>query len=200
MAATGLPRMTTRVLTCLFTTDSGTLTAAELVQQLQVSPASISKAVGHLEELELVRRERDPSGRRERYFVDDDVWIRAWMASARKNAVWADAIQRGAAVLGITTPAGVRLGAMGHFFAQLSDDMTGGPPPATDDALTLLVALVHAGAPLTADQLAIALDWPVNRVASALQFARSDRLSATQRAALRSASSAPSSLSSPPQS
>ncbi len=45
----GLPKMMSRVLSCLYTTDSGSLTASELVQRLQVSPASISKATTFLE-------------------------------------------------------------------------------------------------------------------------------------------------------
>jgi DNA-binding MarR family transcriptional regulator len=49
LARTGLPRMTARVLIRLFTSDSRSLTAAELVLRLRVSPASISKAIGHLE-------------------------------------------------------------------------------------------------------------------------------------------------------
>lgn len=60
MVGTGLPRMTARVLTCLYVTDEGSLTATELAQRLQVSPASVSKAVGELEQQELIRRERDP--------------------------------------------------------------------------------------------------------------------------------------------
>ena len=44
----GLPKMMSRVLVCLYTTDSGSL-ASELVQRLQVSPASISKAITFLE-------------------------------------------------------------------------------------------------------------------------------------------------------
>jgi DNA-binding transcriptional ArsR family regulator len=178
MAQTGLSRMAARVLVCLFTTDAGALTAADLVQQLQVSPASISKAVGYLEELELVRRERDPRRRRERYVVDDDVWLRAWTASARKNATWADAAQQGAEVLGATTPAGARLAGMGQFFARLSNDMAGGPTEAAiddiaalDDMLTALAALIHASTPLTVDQLATALGWPPDRVTSALHDA-----------------------------
>src|SRR6516164_8845328 len=43
LMASGLPKMMSRVLTCLTTTDAGSLTAAELVQRLQVSPASVSK-------------------------------------------------------------------------------------------------------------------------------------------------------------
>jgi DNA-binding CsgD family transcriptional regulator len=78
----GLPKMTARVLTCLFTTDAGSLTASELVQRLQVSPASVSKAIAFLESQGLVRRERDER-RRERYVVDDDVWYQSTIASAR---------------------------------------------------------------------------------------------------------------------
>ncbi|MFD0467350.1 MarR family transcriptional regulator [Nonomuraea thailandensis] len=60
MVDTGLTHTPARVLACLYITDSGSLTAAELVQRLQVSPASISKAVGQLEQQRLIRRERDP--------------------------------------------------------------------------------------------------------------------------------------------
>ena len=85
----GLPKMMSRVLVCLYTTDSGSLTASELVQRLQVSPASISKAITFLEGLDLVRRERDER-RRERYVVDDDVWYQSMMRSARDNAQLAE--------------------------------------------------------------------------------------------------------------
>jgi predicted transcriptional regulator len=209
MAQTGLSRMATRVLVCLFITDSGALTSAELVQRLRVSPASVSKAIGYLEELELVRRERGARGRRERYLVDDDVWLRAWTASARKNASWANAARRGAGILGPTTPAGARLEETAQFLAQLAGNMTGGPSAgALDDALTVLAALVHAAAPRTVDQLATALGWPPDRVTGAVRaarlhptvtdpvtlssvephaytiIARPDRLTAAQRAAL----------------
>src|SRR5258708_36475380 len=103
----GLTRMTASVLTCLFTTDSGSLTAAELVQRLRVSPASISKAIGYLEGQGLVRRERD-GRRRERYLVDDDVWLKAWQVSVQTNAVMAEAARSGAEILGPTKPAGAR--------------------------------------------------------------------------------------------
>ncbi|MDW6063797.1 helix-turn-helix domain-containing protein [Streptomyces sp. FXJ1.4098] len=62
MVQTGLTRMVARVFARLFTTDSGRLGSAELVQQLRVSPASVSKAIGYLEGLELIRRERAPGG------------------------------------------------------------------------------------------------------------------------------------------
>src|SRR3954468_5141333 len=43
MMQQGLPKMMARVLTCLFIADAGSVTAAELTQHLQVSPASVSK-------------------------------------------------------------------------------------------------------------------------------------------------------------
>ncbi|MER7767000.1 MarR family transcriptional regulator [Kitasatospora sp. NPDC096140] len=112
---TGLPRMVARVLTCLYVTDSGSLTAAELVQRLGVSPASVSKAIGYLAGQELVRREQDEDGRRERYVIDDDVWYRALLASAQRNAMIAEFTRGGADLLGAATPAGARLGTAAAF-------------------------------------------------------------------------------------
>lgn len=123
MVGTGLPRMTARVLTCLYVTDSGTLTAAELVRRLQVSPASISKAVGELEQQELIRRERDPRQRRDRYVIDADAWFRGWMASARQNTMLADFAHQGAQILGATTSAGTRMQDIGHFFEHVGQAM-----------------------------------------------------------------------------
>jgi DNA-binding transcriptional ArsR family regulator len=210
MAQTGLPRMAARVFALLLTSDSSSFTAAELVQRLRVSPASVSKAIGDLERLELVRREREPGRRRERYVVDDDVWYGAWQSSARTTALWAEAAQEGASILDTATPAGARLEQMSRFFARVSDTMATGPvtPAAGEQALTVAAALVHAGAPLTVDEVASALGWPPGRVQVALGdaerypditdpiavrrvgsgaytiAARPDRLTATQRDAL----------------
>jgi DNA-binding transcriptional ArsR family regulator len=117
----GMPRMICRVLTCLTTADSGSMTSAELVQRLRVSAASISKAIGFLEGQHLVRRERD--GRRERYIVDDDVWYRASVASGHTNARFAQAALDGAEVLGPDTPAGARLADTGRFLKNFGEDL-----------------------------------------------------------------------------
>ncbi|MEU6039614.1 helix-turn-helix domain-containing protein [Actinomadura sp. NPDC047616] len=112
--ASGMPRMTARVLACLYTTDSGSLTAAELVRHLQVSPASVSKAITFLEEQDLVRRERDER-RRERYVVDDDVWYQSMIASARSLAQVAETARQGVGILGPGTPAAARLEGAARF-------------------------------------------------------------------------------------
>ena len=123
LMASGLPKMTARVLTCLFTTDAGSLTASELVQRLQVSPASISKAITFLESQGLVRRERDER-RRERYVVDDDVWYQSTIASARANAQLVETARQGVGVLGPGTPAAARLENIARFLDFVSESIT----------------------------------------------------------------------------
>ncbi|WP_433179048.1 helix-turn-helix domain-containing protein [Actinoallomurus sp. CA-150999] len=107
-------KMMARVLVALYTTDSGSLTASELVQRLQVSPASISKAIAFLESQDLVRRERD-EGRRDRYVVDDDLYYQSTIASARALTQQAEIFREGVRVLGPGTPAAVRLENVARF-------------------------------------------------------------------------------------
>ena len=104
----GLPRMASRVLALLYTTDSRSLTAAELVRELRVSPASVSNAVGYLEQVGMVYREPDPRRRRQHYVIAEDVWLKAWQISARTNLSWAETAAEGATLLGPDTPAGHR--------------------------------------------------------------------------------------------
>jgi DNA-binding transcriptional ArsR family regulator len=122
MTQTGVPAMMAKVLACLFTSDTGSITAPELVARLKVSPASISKAIRWLEQRGLVGRERD--GRRQRYLINDDTWYQAWQTSARSMAMWADLTRQGADLFGSTTPAGARLHATSQFFHHLGHDMT----------------------------------------------------------------------------
>ncbi|MGY5048922.1 helix-turn-helix domain-containing protein [Streptomyces sp. 900105755] len=118
----GTPKMMARVLACLCVSDAAGLTASELVQRLQVSPASVSKAVAFLEEQGLVRRERDER-RRESYFVDDDVWYRSMMASARGTAQIAETARQGVSVLGPRTPAANRLENIARFLDFVSESI-----------------------------------------------------------------------------
>jgi DNA-binding transcriptional regulator GbsR (MarR family) len=119
----GLPKMMSRVLVCLYTTDAGSLTASELVQRLQVSPASISKAITLLESQALIRRERDER-RRERYVVDDDVWYQSMIRSARDNARLADTARQGVSILGPDSPAAARLENIARFLDFVAESIT----------------------------------------------------------------------------
>ncbi|WP_059362657.1 MarR family transcriptional regulator [Lentzea aerocolonigenes] len=75
LAQAGLPQMAASVFACLYVIDSGSLIAAELVRQLRVSPASISKAVAFLEGQGLVRPALVSPGRQS-----------SWTASARNSS------------------------------------------------------------------------------------------------------------------
>ena len=119
----GLPKMMSRVLVCLYTTDAGSLTASELVQRLQVSPASVSKAIAFLESQALVRRERDEH-RRDRYVVDDDLWYQSMIASARANAQVIATARQGVGILGPGTPAAVRLENVARFLDFVGESTT----------------------------------------------------------------------------
>ncbi|MDV5143410.1 helix-turn-helix domain-containing protein [Streptomyces sp. SBC-4] len=119
----GLPQMMARVLAALFITDSGSLTSAELVRRLHVSPASVSKAIGYLETQALVKRERDPHSRAERYAIDDDVAFQSIVAGARNQTQVAEACKIAARKLGTTTPAGARLENTSQFLLHVIEDL-----------------------------------------------------------------------------
>ncbi|MFI5695579.1 helix-turn-helix domain-containing protein [Kribbella sp. NPDC051586] len=165
----GLPRMASRVLALLYTSDSRTLTAADLVRELRVSPASISKAIGYLERVGMVHREPDPQRRLQHYVIAEDVWLKAWEVSARTNVNWAETAAEGVGVVGRDTPAGERLTQMAEFFQRLSEDMSGGA--GFQDCLSVLAVLWQADRPLSSSELARSLDWPVERVTDAVDYA-----------------------------
>ncbi|MFJ9646788.1 helix-turn-helix domain-containing protein [Streptomyces sp. NPDC101206] len=118
----GLPKMTARVLTCLFTTDAGSVTASELAQRLQVSPASISKAIAFLESQSLVRRERDER-RRDRYIVDDELFYQSTLAAARANEQLVQTARQGVAVLGRDSAAAARLENIARFLDFIGESI-----------------------------------------------------------------------------
>jgi DNA-binding transcriptional ArsR family regulator len=127
----GLPKMTARVLAGLYMTDAGSLTASELAGRLDVSPASVSKAIAFLESQGLVRRERDER-RRERYVVDDDVLYQSTMASARATAHLGDIARQGVGVLGPDTPAAARLENIARFVDFVSESIARAADQARD--------------------------------------------------------------------
>ncbi|MGW4566043.1 helix-turn-helix domain-containing protein [Streptomyces sp. NPDC004561] len=122
LMTSGLPKMMARVLGCLYTTDAGSLTASDLAQRLQVSPASVSKAITYLEGLDLVRRERDER-RRERYVVDDDLWYQSMIRSARANDQFIETARQGVGILGRGTPAATRLENAARFLDFVGENL-----------------------------------------------------------------------------
>ncbi|WP_414715120.1 GbsR/MarR family transcriptional regulator, partial [Stackebrandtia sp.] len=109
MTDSGMPPIMSKVLISLLTSETGSHTSAELVELLHVSPASISKSVRYLEQLGLLRRQREPHQRRERYIMDDEGWIGAWLHALQVHKQLSDAAQLGAEAYGPHTTVGKRL-------------------------------------------------------------------------------------------
>jgi predicted transcriptional regulator len=91
----GLPRVPSLVFSALLVDDDGRMTSAELSGALEVSPASISGAVRYLEQVGMVRRERERGSRRDVYVVDDDAWHGAMMRRDQMYAPMVAALNAG---------------------------------------------------------------------------------------------------------
>jgi DNA-binding transcriptional ArsR family regulator len=108
---------------CLLTSETGSRTATELAQHLQVSAATISHAVGLLQQHGLIRRSRDGQSRRHRYFLDENAGLRSAVVGVRANQRLATTALRGANVFGTNTAVGTRLAIAGRFLEQLGNDI-----------------------------------------------------------------------------
>ena len=123
LADGGVPRMPARVFAALLATDSGRLTAAELAERLQVSPAAISGAVRYLTQVALVSREREPGSRRDSYRVLNDLWYEAVLRREPLLARWERSMREGVQALGADTPAGARMAESTAFFEFLQEEL-----------------------------------------------------------------------------
>ena len=121
----GVPRMPARVFTALLVTDSGRLTAAELAEQLQISPAAVSGAVRYLTQVGMLVRTRAPGSRRDSFAVHDDVWGEMYTHQAALLRRWVEAADEGARTLGTDRPAGRRLAETRDFFAFMQAELPG---------------------------------------------------------------------------
>ncbi|SNT20108.1 MarR family protein [Actinomadura meyerae] len=139
-------RMMARVLVALCTSDSGSLTAAELVRRLEVSPASISKAIKFLESQDLVRRERDER-RRERYVVDEDLYYQSMVGSVRSLEQQVEVLRQGVGILGPGTPAAVRLENVARFLDFVGESLS----RAAEQAREILYSGTPSAGPRSAD-------------------------------------------------
>lgn len=121
----GMQRMASRVFACLLASDEAALTSAELSARLQASPAAISGAVRYLAQVRMVRRQREPGSRRERYLVDRDVWYAALTDRDQLLARWSATLQTGVEALGEDTPAGQRMRETQDFLQFMQGELSG---------------------------------------------------------------------------
>ncbi len=119
----GFPRTPARIFVALLTSDSSSLTAAELGELLQTSPASVSGGVRYLIQVGLVTAQGEPGSRRQHYQMPADVWDEIVRLRDRQFARWAIELQDGVDVLGAGSPAGARLAESVHYFEFLSAEL-----------------------------------------------------------------------------
>jgi len=123
LEAAGIPRLPARVFVALLVEDAGFLTAAELAERLQISPAAVSGAVRYLIQVNLVRREREPGSRRDRYRVSDEAWYEASVSREALLQQWGRTLGDGVTALGPATPAGRRMQETLDFVAFLQREL-----------------------------------------------------------------------------
>ncbi len=74
LANSGMALQPSRAFAALLATESGRMTAAELAESLEISPSAVSGAVGYLEQVGWIRRERPRGTRRDVFIVAEDAW------------------------------------------------------------------------------------------------------------------------------
>jgi DNA-binding transcriptional regulator GbsR (MarR family) len=116
LVAAGIPGMAARVLAALHVTDEGRLSASELGQMLQISPAAVSGAVRYLAGIGLVHKERVPGSRRDYYRMPPNVWEEVVRMQSQVLARWSKMLSEGIDVVGADTPAGERMAEYAAFF------------------------------------------------------------------------------------
>ncbi|MBB5868160.1 putative transcriptional regulator [Allocatelliglobosispora scoriae] len=124
LADWGMPRMAARLLFALMGADERSLTAGELAERLEVSPAAISGAVRYLIQINMVAREPVPGSRRDRYRMVDDSWYEVTIAKMTLLKTLSDAADQGViAAGGPETVAGTRLAGMRDFYLFVQESM-----------------------------------------------------------------------------
>lgn len=119
----GFPRMPARVFAALLVSESGQMTAAELADALQVSPAAISGAVRYLVLIHFVTRAREAGSRRDVVRVAEHNWMQATLNQDQIYARMEATLREGVAALGADSAAGARVEETRDFFAYLRREL-----------------------------------------------------------------------------
>ena len=118
----GMPRLASRVFARLLADADGRMTASELTEALDVSPAAVSGAVRYLTQTYLIGKERERGSRRDVYVVQADAWHGAMLSRDRVLAQIETSLRAGVpAVGGLDTEAGRRLQLSVAFLEFLGD-------------------------------------------------------------------------------
>jgi len=121
LAAQGFPRMPAGVIMALTVSEEGRLTAAELAEQLDASPAAISGAVRYLQTLGFIRSSTIPGTRKHVYALPPIPWYANTLTQDRYSHI-VEVLERGLDDM----PEGAardRMLEMAQFFRFLQSEM-----------------------------------------------------------------------------
>jgi DNA-binding transcriptional regulator GbsR (MarR family) len=125
LAQAGFPRTPARIFVALLTADDSSLTAAQLADLLQTSPASVSSGARYLVQVGLITAEGEPGSRRQHYRMSVDVWQDIVTLRDRQFTRWAAELNDGVRILGSDSPAGLRMAETVRYFEFISAEMAG---------------------------------------------------------------------------
>lgn len=123
LTSAGLARLPSRIFAALLIDEDGRMTAAELGETLQVSPAAVSGAVRYLDGVGMIRREREGGSRRDIFVVDDDAWHDTLMHTDQVYAPMLSALARALEELPADDPAHRRLRLSQEFLTFILEEM-----------------------------------------------------------------------------
>ena len=123
-AGLGFPRMPGRVLFVLMCAEEDALTAAQIAERLDISPAAVSGAVRYLIHIQMLRREPVPGSRRDRYRLPSDAWYEVSALKGTAFKVFADLAREGVEALGgPSTGPGAQVAEMRDYFEFLHEEI-----------------------------------------------------------------------------
>jgi DNA-binding transcriptional ArsR family regulator len=125
LIAAGFPPMPARVFVALLVDDSGRLSAAELAEQLQISPAAVSGAVRYLMQLGMVHKIRVPGSRRDYYQMPDNVWQELLGLRGAVVERWSGLLREGLTLLPPDSQGRARLADHADFIDFVAKEMAG---------------------------------------------------------------------------
>jgi DNA-binding transcriptional regulator GbsR (MarR family) len=120
----GFPKMPARVLMAMMAAEEESLTASELGDRLDVSPAAISGAVRYLIQIGMIQRHPTPGVRHNSYSLTADAWYEVSMSKGGQYKRVADVAAEGIGALG-DGEAGARIAEMRDFFEFMQVEMVG---------------------------------------------------------------------------
>lgn len=125
LASAGFPPMPSRVFSALLVDDDGRMTAAEVTEELSVSPAAVSGAVRYLAHVGLIRRERERGSRREVFIVQDDAFHGALTNTDHVYSLLGRALGDAIDHIGADSSAGQRMQLSREFLEFVTAEMGG---------------------------------------------------------------------------